>query len=1275
MIKLSVMRINWFTSASVIILAGLCSLNTSAKELSGLPHRKDVGDRISAGDCSPATSSIDLNINNVRAKIQNGGDMWWDLVNVAKYEVPKVEPGQTPANSLFASAIWIGGIDQNNQLKVACQTYRQTGNDFFPGPLDGVGGTTTSDICSAFDRHWQVLGAEIEEVINLWDTNGGAPLSADAIPQNILNWPARNNPFNTVVGSRNMAPFFDRDEDGNYDPTQGDYPIIGQNNSNVYADQMIWWVYNDNGNIHSETGGESIGIEIQALAFAFKTSDEVNDMTFYKYRLLNKSLTSISNCFMGQWCDPDLGCHLDDYIGCDTVQGLGIVYNADPVDEACGSGGGYGNQPPLVGIDYFQGPLDENGVELGMSYFLYYNNDFTVMGNPEKTSDYYGYLSGKWKDGSPYTYGGTAYGGTTPTKYVFPSKPSINSGWSECSQQNTAADRRFVQSSGPFTLLPGANNDIIVGVVWVRPPIGTYAPCPTFDLLLKADNKAQALFDSNFKILDGPSSPQVKIVELDKKLILAIEGYKNTEAYSQADPVLRKLNIKDSLFKFEGYQVYQLKSASISLQELSDPTKAQLIYQCDIKNGINKLVNYVYDATIGDEVPVLKVIGNDAGIKHTFEITTNSFAITDKSLINHQTYYFAVVPYAYNGFVNTEITGYLFNENGDSIAQTVTTKQKQPYLSSRSVNIVKGIPHVTDPEFSGLKLNSNYGDGPEIVRQEGRGNGGLFVDLTSESVNDILLNGIAINPKYKNGAGPVSVKVFDPKSVPSADFELMIKGPTVGSTNTMSDTSTWVLQMKDGNTVLSEKNISVGNEQLIPDWGLSVYIQQVSAPILFSEQKFVIGWDITAKDKTKSWLSGVPDVDGNPYFNWILSGSYKHQGTVMLNLTSDYSYTSVSGVTQFEDPSAQYEEIANRTIAPYRFCSQNIYYGPILNNAAARSQNVLTDLPSINLVFTPDKSKWTRCVVIETCPEIALSEGGVPKMAVRHGRSVDQNGIPSSDPNDIGMGWFPGYAIDPETGMRLNVMFGEDSWQIDQNGRDMIWNPTANFFTPSGEAIFGGRHWIYVMKTQYDECAYIKSQLLLASGTTSVPVSAGLAVYKTVAWVAQPMLEQEKKFLPLTQGLIPTETTVRIRMNRPYEKYQAGDIINETKPRYTFNTANIAAVKNDLVIAKTALDTIKVIPNPYYAYSGYERNQIDNRVKIANLPQKCTITIYSLDGTLIRRYNRDDNSSTSLDWDLKNTAGVPIASGMYLIHINAEGIGEKTLKWFGVTRPIDLDSF
>jgi hypothetical protein len=42
---------------------------------------------------------------------------------------------------------------------------------------------------------------------------------------------------------------------------------------------------------------------------------------------------------------------------------------------------------------------------------------------------------------------------------------------------------------------------------------------------------------------------------------------------------------------------------------------------------------------------------------------------------------------------------------------------------------------------------------------------------------------------------------------------------------------------------------------------------------------------------------------------------------------------------------------------------------------------------------------------------------------------------------------------------------------------------------------------------------------------------------------------------------------------------------------------------------------------------------------------------------------------------MKNQAGITISSGVYLIHIKVDGVGERVLKWFGVLRPIDLDSF
>jgi hypothetical protein len=148
--------------------------------------------------------------------------------------------------------------------------------------------------------------------------------------------------------------------------------------------------------------------------------------------------------------------------------------------------------------------------------------------------------------------------------------------------------------------------------------------------------------------------------------------------------------------------------------------------------------------------------------------------------------------------------------------------------------------------------------------------------------------------------------------------------------------------------------------------------------------------------------------------------------------------------------------------------------------------------------------------------------------------------------------------------------------------------------------------------------------------------------------------------------------------------------VNGFNPLYTFGTADLANNTNNTSAATSALDLINVVPNPYYAFSSYEINQLDNRVKITNLPPKCTVSIFTMNGTLVRKFKRDvpqnnsegieydpavPNLETSLDWDLKNQKGIPVASGIYLINVQAPGLGEKTLKWFGMLRPIDLDTF
>ena len=52
----------------------------------------------------------------------------------------------------------------------------------------------------------------------------------------------------------------------------------------------------------------------------------------------------------------------------------------------------------------------------------------------------------------------------------------------------------------------------------------------------------------------------------------------------------------------------------------------------------------------------------------------------------------------------------------------------------------------------------------------------------------------------------------------------------------------------------------------------------------------------------------------------------------------------------------------------------------------------MENLNSVDVVYTNDKSKWTRCVIVEAQENPDLAEGGALKMGLRESPSVDKNG-------------------------------------------------------------------------------------------------------------------------------------------------------------------------------------------------------------------------------------------------------------------------------------------
>ena len=431
-----------------------------------------------------------LDINNVKAQVAADGGLFQYGNNGT--EVP-IGSGKT---TLYSSALWIGGYDAGGNLKLAAQTYRQTGNDFFPGPILPSGNYNAA-YDSTWNRVWKVKQCDIVAYKN-WFTAGqigSNPLINDsAALEAIMNWPA------FASAGQTLAPFYDFNGDGFYDPTTGDVPLIK-------GDEAIFFVYNDARGAHTETGGAALGVEIQGMAYAYSCTHDsaLYNTVFTNYKVINRSSFRVDSAFIGNWTDMDIGYYNDDFIGCDVTRGAYFGYNATAVDGT-GQASAYGANPPAEGVVFLDGPFKEpNGIDdaassvppsyqnygdgiidnerLGMGSFLYFNNSSDpITGNPGASSggsmdDYYQYMSGAWKNGSHWTYGGNGTAAANPiSKYIYPgsSDPTgfgisgIQAPWDEVSSNHTPGDRRGMGSFGPFTMQPGSVNVLDFAYVYGR---------------------------------------------------------------------------------------------------------------------------------------------------------------------------------------------------------------------------------------------------------------------------------------------------------------------------------------------------------------------------------------------------------------------------------------------------------------------------------------------------------------------------------------------------------------------------------------------------------------------------------------------------------------------------------------------------------------------------------------------------------------------------------------------------------------------------------------
>lgn len=345
-----------------------------------------------------------------------------------------------------------------------------------------------------------------------------------------------------------------------------------------------WCFYNDADiDYHDDFAhpGDQLNILVKQTTYSFASKLDKN-IIFVVWDLYNQGDNDLDSVYIGITVDPDLGNATDDMIGFDSTRNLCWVYNYTPLYDQDIQG-----VPGLMGFRFFESPLGPDSSQLGLTSLTL----FTIDTDPANDEERYNLMAGRTTSGGPRP-GGPYDEDTSPQ------------------------DKRFCQSTGPFSLPIGGTARVVFGVV-----------AGENENLLKVNSDyAQSLYDAIFVAPIPPIAPVVTAIPGDRQvtLVWGDTSESSYEPFSETDTEL-------VAYDFEGYRVYRSRTGVEG--------DFEVLAEFDLADGITNDVEEDVDPEYGTPITVTVHLGDDSGIRHFFVDTTN--------VLNGETYYYAVVAYDY----------------------------------------------------------------------------------------------------------------------------------------------------------------------------------------------------------------------------------------------------------------------------------------------------------------------------------------------------------------------------------------------------------------------------------------------------------------------------------------------------------------------------------------------------------------------------------------------------------------------------------------------------
>jgi hypothetical protein len=448
---------------------------------------------------SRTPSAALLNINRMSAWYNDNGQSERN----PKTNNSGVSYPRSTSYAIYASGMLMGGFVSDSFPSGPRVTGFSYNPGFEAGAILGVRTGITEDPANPSVRIYRIrndyptadLTNDVSETnmiaITSVDSNSINALR-DQYKKDWLEWPAQKG-----------APFYDADHDGKYSPkfeikNGKEVPILYPDADEpglAGANQVLWYVANDVVTVQSPWKTKAIGLEMQTTIWGYNSPDDngLGNSIFKRTRIIYKGSSStlpnskITEFYIGQWSDPDLGDAGDDFVGCDSLLGIGYVYNSKTQDAEFSK---FGISAPAVGYILLQGPIvksnDNNAARydfgwkkgyknIPMTSFVPYSQSCDIQPPPlANPYEFYQNLRGLPSsplgppDPPPFVDPTTKL----PTKFVIAGDPVLNTGWLDgtgpsgnCNLGTSPGDRRLLTSSGPFEMSLGDTQEVVYALV------------------------------------------------------------------------------------------------------------------------------------------------------------------------------------------------------------------------------------------------------------------------------------------------------------------------------------------------------------------------------------------------------------------------------------------------------------------------------------------------------------------------------------------------------------------------------------------------------------------------------------------------------------------------------------------------------------------------------------------------------------------------------------------------------------------------------------------